>query len=228
LYFSHETEPLGTAGPLALARGVLGENSEPFFVLNSDITCDFPFKEMVKFHKDHGKEGTIVVTKVEEPSKYGVVVYDGQSGRIQRFVEKPQEFVSNKINAGMYIFNPSILDRIEIRPTSIEKEIFPAMAESNELFAYELEGFWMDIGQPKDFLVGMCLYLQSLKGTPLLHQGPGIVGNVLVVSPTLEIHNCVIDIILLLLYRICNIYNIHITLRIPLPKSGTTAASDPT
>jgi hypothetical protein len=45
------------------------------------------------------------VTEVEEPSKYGVVVYD-EIGRIERFVEKPQEFVSNNINARMYIFDP--------------------------------------------------------------------------------------------------------------------------
>ena len=57
------------------------------------------------------------VTKVEEPSKYGVVVYDAENGRIQQFVEKPQEYVSNKINAGLYIFNPSVLNRI---PVSIE------------------------------------------------------------------------------------------------------------
>lgn len=54
------------------------------------------------------------VTKVEEPSKYGVVVYDVECGRIHRFVEKPQEYVSNKINAGMYMFSPSMLDRIEV------------------------------------------------------------------------------------------------------------------
>ena len=54
------------------------------------------------------------VTKVEEPSKYGVVVYDGK-GKIESFVEKPQVFVSNKINAGMYIFNSEVLDRIQVR-----------------------------------------------------------------------------------------------------------------
>ena len=54
------------------------------------------------------------VTKVEEPSKYGVVVYDADTGRIKRFVEKPQEYVSNKINAGLYIFSPSVLNRIEV------------------------------------------------------------------------------------------------------------------
>lgn len=55
-----------------------------------------------------------MVTKVEEPSKYGVVVYDQDTGRIKKFVEKPKEFVSNKINAGLYIFNRKILDRIEV------------------------------------------------------------------------------------------------------------------
>jgi mannose-1-phosphate guanylyltransferase len=60
--------------------------------------------------------------QVEEPSKYGVVVYD-DNGRVKNFIEKPQEFVSNKINAGMYILNPSMIDRIELKPTSIEKEV---------------------------------------------------------------------------------------------------------
>lgn len=69
---------------------------------------------MIAFHKAHGREGTIVVTKVEEPSKYGVVVFDESNGRIERFVEKPDEYVGNKINAGLYIFNPSILKRIPV------------------------------------------------------------------------------------------------------------------
>ena len=80
------------------------------------------------------------MTKVEEPSKYGVVVYSPETGKINNFVEKPQEFVSNKINAGMYIFNPSVLDRIELRQMSIEKEVFPYMAEDGNLFAMELKG----------------------------------------------------------------------------------------
>ncbi|XP_048712534.2 mannose-1-phosphate guanylyltransferase catalytic subunit beta isoform X1 [Caretta caretta] len=182
------------AGPLALARELLTESSEPFFVLNSDVICDFPFTDMVRFHKHHGKEGSIVVTKVEEPSKYGVVVCEAETGRIHRFVEKPQVFVSNKINAGMYIFNPSLLHRIQLRPTSIEKEIFPVMAQDGELYAMELQGFWMDIGQPKDFLTGMCMFLQSLRvqHPERLHAGPGFMGNVLV-DPSAQIgENCTI------------------------------------
>ena len=60
--FAQEKEPLGTAGPLALSKDILASNNEPFFVLNSDVICNFPFTEMVKFHKSHGKEGTIAVS----------------------------------------------------------------------------------------------------------------------------------------------------------------------
>lgn len=129
--------PLDTAGPLALAKSYLSDH-EPFFVLNSDVICSFPFDEMMKFHKSHGQEGTIAVTKVEEPSKYGVVVYEAD-GKVERFVEKPQEYVGNKINAGMYILNPSVLDRIPLAPTSIEKQV-----KSCQLLKYikaKFEGF---------------------------------------------------------------------------------------
>jgi mannose-1-phosphate guanylyltransferase len=55
------------------------------------------------------------VTKVEDPSKYGVVLQVPGSSAIDRFVEKPKDFVGNRINAGIYIFNPSVLNRIEVR-----------------------------------------------------------------------------------------------------------------
>ena len=73
--FSVETEPLGTAGPLKLAEKILGKDDSPFFVLNADVTCEYPFKQLAEFHKSHGDEGTIVVTKVEEPKNYGVSMF---------------------------------------------------------------------------------------------------------------------------------------------------------
>lgn len=189
---SHETTPLGTAGPLGLAKQALLADMEPFFVLNSDVICDYPFKKMLDFHKTHGKEGTIVVTKVEEPSKYGVVMYDEQTGKIDKFVEKPKVFVSNKINAGMYIFSPDVLKRVEEKFMSLEKEVFPFMAKDGQLFSFDLSGFWMDIGQPKDFITGTTLYLNYLRqiNPGILAQGEGIVGNVLV-HPSAKLgHGC--------------------------------------
>jgi mannose-1-phosphate guanylyltransferase len=134
-----------------------------------------------------------MVTKVEEPSKYGVVV-SREDGRIVQFVEKPQVFVGNRINAGIYIFNPAILNRIEAKPTSIEKEIFPKMAEQGQLYCMPLEGFWMDVGQPKDFLAGMCLYLNSLKtkAPEKLRAGKGFVPPVLVDESAVIGEGCLI------------------------------------
>lgn len=103
------------AGPLALARDLLAEGGEPFFVLNSDVICEFPFAVLAQFHRHHSGEGSLVVTRVEEPAKYGVVVSEPDTGRICRFVEKPRVFVSNKINAGLYIFSPGILQRIQVQ-----------------------------------------------------------------------------------------------------------------
>lgn len=66
---------------------------------------------------------------------------------------------------------------------SIEKEVFPFMSDDSQLYAMELKGFWMDVGQPKDYLTGMCLYLESLrnKRPEKLDKSPCIVGNVLIV-----------------------------------------------
>ena len=87
---SIEDEPMGTAGPIRLAKDLILKDNEEglFFVFNSDIICDFPIKEMVAFHKSHGGEGTLMVTEVEDPTKYGVIVSQ-ENGKIESFVEKP-------------------------------------------------------------------------------------------------------------------------------------------
>jgi len=189
---SLEETPMGTAGPLALAAAHLDDGSgEPFFVFNSDVTCEYPLAALLARHREKGAEGTLLVTRVDDPSKYGVVVHDA-AGRIERFVEKPATFVGHHINAGLYCLSPAILKRIPLAPTSIEKDVFPLMAAAGSLFAMELPGYWMDIGQPKDYLAGMCLHLASTRARApgaLAPAGAGVRGDVLidataVVSPT--------------------------------------------
>lgn len=76
------------------------------------MICEFPFEDLLKFHIAHGAEGTLMTTPVEDPSKYGVVCLKIGTTQIERFVEKPQNWVGDQINAGIYIFNPKILSRI--------------------------------------------------------------------------------------------------------------------
>ena len=95
------------------------------------------------------------------------------------------------------------------------------MAEDHQLFCYELQGFWMDVGQPKDFLTGMCLYLDSLKTKKnnQLSKDPCIVGNVIVVSIyvilsflTASSDLAVLNIALLLFFdfKVCKILTKHV------------------
>ena len=148
---SQEEEPLGTAGPIRLARDLLLEDDGCpfFFVFNSDIICEYPLQYMLDYHVKHGKEATMITTQVEDPSKYGVVVLatpDGGVGRVAKFFEKPKEFITNRINAGLYIFNKTIIDRIELKPHFLERDIFPRLAEEGQLYSCTLKGFWMDLG----------------------------------------------------------------------------------
>lgn len=178
---SKEEEPLGTAGPLKLAEPHLNDG-EPFFVLNSDVSCAYPFEEMIAFQKQRNCDGVLLATPVEDPSKFGVILYDDK-GKIESFVEKPQQFISRFINAGIYYFTPEIFNRIELRPTSIETEVFPAMADEGMLYVMELKGFWADVGQPKDYLVGQRLRLaDAAEHSPelLTTATDGFVGNVIV------------------------------------------------
>jgi len=177
---SIEEVPLGTAGPIGLARDNFFKNVsfDYLFVFNADITCSYPLKELLNFHIKHNAEGTIYTTKVKEPSKYGVVVTNS-TGKILSFVEKPQEFISDNINAGLYVFSAKFLDRIETKPTSIEKEVFPFLAKEEKMYALELPGFWMDIGQPKDYLTGTILYLNNLSKDKLKKKSEFILDCVL-------------------------------------------------
>lgn len=177
---------MGTAGPIALARSLLDDGShEPFYVLNSDVICDFPLHELLEHHRSTNAEATILLTRVKDPSKYGVVVTD-PDGKVDAFVEKPKKFVSDRINAGIYCLSIDILKRIQLRPTSIEREIFPSIAADGKLYSMLLSGYWMDVGQPNDYLTGLHLYLNSLRihRSNQLSSGPNVIGNVMIDSTT--------------------------------------------
>lgn len=186
--FSFEEEPLGTAGPIRLAEKLLDpSDSDPFFMLNADVISQYHFDKLLDFHKNHKSEGTIYVTPVKDPSRFGVVVANDKTGEISQFVEKPKELkYGNLINAGLYIFNKAIINRIpKGRKCSIETDIFPVMAKYGHLFRLRLQGYWMDLGTPTDFIRGQGLYLEALskEGDPRLwHNSADLIGNVIVHS----------------------------------------------
>ena len=140
-----EKEPLGTAGPLKLAKEML---KETFVMMNADELKDIDLNKMYKFHKEQKGLATIALTTVSDPSMYGVAKLDGN--KIIQFVEKPKqdEAPSNLINAGLYILEPKVINIIHNRigEIKIETEVFPKIAKQGKLFGYPFSGYWSDVG----------------------------------------------------------------------------------
>lgn len=150
---TREEEPLGTAGAIKHAASELGDDR--FLVFNGDILTDVDLGSIVSFHEERTAELTILLTPVEDPSAFGVVPTD-EHGRIRAFIEKPlrDEAPTNLINAGIYVLEPSVLERIPTGEVwSAERQLFPGLvAEGAPLYALGTDAYWMDIGTPQKYL----------------------------------------------------------------------------
>jgi len=151
LTYSLEDRPLGTAGAVKHADRHI---SQTIFVFNGDIFTDIDLSDMLRFHKEHKAQATIALTHVEDPTKFGVVETDGD-GRVLRFVEKPppNKVTSHWINAGIYILEPEVLDRIpQDEFYMFERGVFPSMLEASEpVYAYSSNEYWIDMGTPCNY-----------------------------------------------------------------------------
>jgi mannose-1-phosphate guanylyltransferase len=150
-----DPEPLGTAGAMKNAEGLL--DGSPFLVLNGDILTDLDLGAVMEAHGRTGAAGTVVLTPVEDPSAFGLVrLHDDDS--VEAFVEKPSPGELRpgepfRINAGTYLLDPSVLDGIPAgRAVSVEREIFPVLAEAGVLYGFPSDAYWRDIGTPASYL----------------------------------------------------------------------------
>ena len=157
-------KPLGTGGPIKRAEKLLGYDS-PFLVLNGDIFADLSYTEILKKHKEEKAVATIALHRVKDPSRYGVAEL-AEDNKIKRFIEKPslKDAPTNLINAGVYVLSPKVFDYIQKgRNVSIELEIFPKLAIEGKLYGHVLEGLWMDIGKPEEYLEINKIMLNSIE-----------------------------------------------------------------
>lgn len=137
-------KPLGTAGPLRLAKDML---TESFIVSNGDELKCINIPRMFRLHKRKNALVTIALTTVHNPTQYGVARLDGS--RILEFVEKPKksEAPSNLINSGFYIIEPEVIEMIpKGKFCMLEKEIFPKLAREGRLRGFPFSGQWFDTG----------------------------------------------------------------------------------
>lgn len=160
---SVEEVPLGSAGAIYNAKDLLVPSiADYFFVFNADIICNFPLQEMMEFHKEKKGMCTIATTQVEDSKRFGVIQYETDTDKILNFREKPEQDYGKTINAGLYIMSKQILSRLVEGKSSVEREVFPTLAISGEIYRFGLTGYWKDLGTPQEFLLGSILYLKSL------------------------------------------------------------------
>lgn len=150
-YFVEET-PLGTAGSVKNADSFLDDT---FIVISGDALTDFNLGRAVEFHREKGSLATLILTRVDTPLEYGVVITE-PTGNIIQFLEKPSwgEVFSDTVNTGIYILEPEVLEYVDKGQTfDFSKDLFPLLLkEGRPLYGVILEGYWCDIGNLQQYL----------------------------------------------------------------------------
>ncbi|HEX9342369.1 MAG TPA: NDP-sugar synthase [Actinomycetota bacterium] len=166
---SSEDTPMGTSGAVKRLADLL---EGTFLVLNGDILVDLDFERLVQIHRDRGAAATLALVRVPDPSAFGLVPIDAE-GRVQAFLEKPgpdeEAWVTDLINAGVYVLEPSVLDHVPAgKPSSFERNLFPSLLASGALVVgTELHGYWRDLGTPIAYLAAQADLLEGRLNLPI-------------------------------------------------------------
>ena len=158
ILYAVEKEPLGTGGAIRNAAQMLDlENigDEPIVIFNGDVLSRHSIADQISYHQLKGADATLHLIEVEDARAFGCVPSD-EEGRVNAFLEKMDNPVTNSINAGCYVFHPSVLDRIPLgEVVSIERETFPELVDSGRpVFGYKEQAYWLDVGTPAALFKG--------------------------------------------------------------------------
>jgi mannose-1-phosphate guanylyltransferase len=171
LSYAVETDPLGTAGgvrnAMDLVRGLV-------VVLNGDILADLDLGAMLRFHAERGAKATLYLTRVPDPTQYGLVELE-PDGAVRAFVEKPtaDRVTTDTVNAGVYALDRSVVTAIPTgRAVSIERETFPGLLRDRvPFFGWVAESYWLDIGSPAKYRQGQLDLLAGKVATDVAPPG---------------------------------------------------------
>ncbi|MBO5666956.1 MAG: glucose-1-phosphate adenylyltransferase, partial [Firmicutes bacterium] len=130
-------------------------NPEYVLILSGDHIYKMDYNKMLEYHKEKGSDCTIAVMRVpiEEASRFGVLNTTDDL-KIYEFEEKPPQPKSNLASMGIYIFTWAKLKEYLIKDeenvnssNDFGHDVLPAMLnDGNNMFAYEFEGYWKDVG----------------------------------------------------------------------------------
>ena len=126
-------------------------SDEPFMLTYGDGVSDVNLKELLEFHKKHGKLATI--TAINLDGRFGVLQINENNNSIDQFAEKEKN-AGGWVNGGFMVLEPEVLNYIDGDETIFERDPLENLAKDGELKAYKHDGFWkcMDIKRDHDAL----------------------------------------------------------------------------
>jgi len=174
-----EEVPLGTGGGIRNAAASLRSGpDEPVVVLNGDILSGHDLRAQLELHAKEDAAVTLHLVEVPDPARFGCVPTDS-GGRVTAFLEKTPRPLTNRINAGCYVFRRRVIDEIPAgQVVSVERATFPALISAGQVvMGYPETAYWLDVGTPEAYVRGSCdLVLGRLASAAL----PGPCGQALV------------------------------------------------
>jgi mannose-1-phosphate guanylyltransferase len=182
--YVQEDSPLGTGGAIRnAAAGLRCGPASPVIVLNGDILSGHDLAAQLEVHAKAEAAVTLHLTEVDDPSRFGCVPAES-TGRVTGFLEKTPNPVTNRINAGCYVFRRSVIDQIPPGVvTSVERETFPALiAAGAVVMSYGDRSYWLDVGTPEAFVQGSCDLVLGRLASPALAGMPGVPGDMLLLD----------------------------------------------
>lgn len=162
-YYEEKT-PLGNAGALFKIKDKL---TDDFLLLNADAMFDVDFNRFVKFHQEHGGLVTLFTHPNSHPYDSGLIIA-GKDGSVERWLAKEDErpeFYKNRVNAGLHVISPKVLDMVNVDPETVgsigsdgkvikvdlDRQILKPLAATGKMFCYDSPEYVKDMGTPERY-----------------------------------------------------------------------------
>ena len=190
--YVYEDHPLGTGG--AIANVIPKLRNDTVLVFNGDVLGGTDLRDLLAAHEERGADLTLHLVRVSDPRAFGSVPTD-EDGRVLAFLEKTEDPPTDQINAGCYVFNREIIDRIpRDREVSVEREVFPALlADAVKVYGFVDSSYWRDMGTPDDFVRGSADLVRGIapspalggrRGESLVHDGASVAPGAVLIGGT--------------------------------------------